>query len=86
MTLVWSDLESFPGQKTISVTPRNDRLAILFCHPNSSENSAHFFLHWYSLDALSKVETGIIAKPNWDTVPSLYSLQIGFSCMDLKLE
>lgn len=86
MTLVWSELGSFPGQKTISVTSRNDKLAILSRHPNSSENLAQFFLQWYGLDPLSKVETGIIPKPNWDTVPSLYSLQIGFSCMDLKLE
>lgn len=74
MTLVWSELGSFPGQKTISVTSKNDKLAILSRHPNSSENLAQFFLQWYGLDS------------NWDTVPSLYSLQIGFSCMDLKLE
>lgn len=57
---MWSDLGSFPGQEIVGVTPRNDKPAILSRHPNSSENLAQFFLQWYGLDPLSKVETGII--------------------------
>lgn len=52
MILVWPDLGSFPGQETVVIVgvgvggavPSNGKLAILACHPNSTENVPQFSL------------------------------------------